>query len=110
MKPFEIYYWQPPDWNEAHPCVVVSHPDRADRKDPVEVVMCSTKRATRAAEKHEIILDQADGLDWPTICKCDVIHAVPRVNLKSRKGMITEARKAPLVRTIIAAHNWASVL
>jgi hypothetical protein len=38
--------------------------------------MCSSKRARRKAEPDEIILDEADGLDWPSICKCDLIHSV----------------------------------
>ena len=110
MKAFDIYYWQPRTGTRLIHVLWCRTLTERIGKTPVEVVMCSNKRATRDAECHEIILDQADGLDWPTICKCDVIHAVPRMHLKSRKGMITEARKAPLVRTIIAAHGWAAVL
>src|ERR1017187_8582513 len=68
MNPFDIYHWQPPGWPEPRPSVIVSHPDRAIRKNPVEVIMCSTQRATRKAAPHEFILDEADGLDWPTLC------------------------------------------
>jgi mRNA-degrading endonuclease toxin of MazEF toxin-antitoxin module len=110
MNPFDIYHWQPPGWPEPHPCVIVSHPDRAIRKNPVEVIMCSTQRATRKAAPHEVILDEADGLDWPTICKCDLIYAAPKDELKPRKGRVTDTRQAPLVRTIIAAHGWVAVL
>ena len=110
MSPFEIYYWKPPDWKEAHPCVIVSHPDRAARKPTIEVILCSTLRATRKAEAHEIILDEADGLDWPTICKCDLIYAAPKDELKPRKGQVSDVRQGPLVRTMIAAHGWAAVL
>jgi mRNA-degrading endonuclease toxin of MazEF toxin-antitoxin module len=109
VKPFEIFSWQPPGWPEIHPCVIVSHPDRADRKTPVEVLMCSTKRATRAAEPHEILLDKADGLDWPTLCKCDLIHAVPRTELKGKRGDVSLLRRRQLIRTLMAAHGWASV-
>jgi hypothetical protein len=110
MKPFDIFYWQPHGWPEPHPCVIVSHPDRSGRKDPIEVVVCSTKRAGRKPEDHELVLDQADGLDWPTLCKCDLIYAVPRGDLKQHKGEVTQARRAPLVRKIIGAHGWATVL
>jgi hypothetical protein len=24
MRQFDIFYWKPPDWKEAHPAVVVS--------------------------------------------------------------------------------------
>jgi mRNA-degrading endonuclease toxin of MazEF toxin-antitoxin module len=110
VKPFEIFSWQPPGWPEAHPCVIISHPDRADRKTPVEVLMCSTKRATRPAEPHEIVLDQADGLDWPTLCKCDLIHAVSRTELKSKRGAVSLLRRRQLVQTLMAAHGWMSEL
>jgi mRNA-degrading endonuclease toxin of MazEF toxin-antitoxin module len=110
MKQFDIFYWQPRDWPKPHPCVVVSHPDRASRKDAVEVLMCSSKRAARAAESHEIILDRADGLDWPTLCKCDLIHAVDRQELGRQKGQVASERQRELVRTIIAAHGWAAIL
>jgi mRNA-degrading endonuclease toxin of MazEF toxin-antitoxin module len=110
MKQFDVFYWQPPGWNEPHPCVVVSHPDRSARKDPVEVVMCSTKRATRTPEAHEIVLDQADGLDWPTLCKCDLIYAVRVPDLKTQKGRLSEVRRSQLARTIVAAHGWGAVL
>jgi mRNA-degrading endonuclease toxin of MazEF toxin-antitoxin module len=90
--------------------VVVSHPDRADRKKDVEVVACSTQRTNRRALPHEILLDEADGLDWPTICKCDLIYAVARAELTRHKGHVTNTRQGPLVRALIAGHAWAAVL
>ena len=110
MKPFDVFHWQPKGWPEPHPCVVISHRSRAEKKDPVEVVMCSTRRATRQAEAHEVILDDADGMDWPTICKCDLVHTVPKAELKNHRGSISIGRRPILVRTIIAAHGWAEVL
>ncbi|MGH7940234.1 MAG: type II toxin-antitoxin system PemK/MazF family toxin [Limisphaerales bacterium] len=96
--------------NEPHPCMVVSNPVRADRRDPVEVIMCSTRRAGRPADVTEFVLDEADGLDWPTLCKCDLIYAVPRHELRNRKGNVSEARQSALVRKIVAAHNWSETL
>jgi len=72
--------------------------------------MCSTKRATRGAEPNEVILDEADAMDWPTICKCDLIHAVPKGELKRRRGTISKPRRQALIRTIIASHGWPEVL
>ena len=109
MNPFEIWTWQPPKWPEPHPVVIVSHPARAARKTVVEVIACSTKRAQRGPEAHEIILDQADGLDWPTICYCDLIYGVERGEIKRHRGQVIDARRSHLVRTIIAAHGWAAV-
>jgi mRNA-degrading endonuclease toxin of MazEF toxin-antitoxin module len=110
LKPFEIFYWQPSGWPEPHPCVIVSHPDRAARKDVVDVLACSTQRAGRDPLPHEFVLDEADGLDWKTLCKCDLIYAAPRSELKRQKGQVIESRRGPLIRTVIGAHAWASVL
>ena len=110
MKPFEVFYWQPPGWPEPHPCVVISHPSRAANKDPVEVLMCSSKRATRDAQSHEVILDAADYMDWPTICKCDLVHTVPKSELKRFRGEVSIRRRAQLIRTLIAAHGWPEIL
>jgi hypothetical protein len=110
MKPFDVFFWQPPGWPEPHPCVVISHPSRAANKDPVEVLMCSSKRATREAQAHEVILDSADGMDWPTLCKCDLIYAVAKSDLKNFRGSVSRARQKALVRGVIAAHGWAEVL
>ena len=69
MKAWEIWNCQPDGWNEPHPAVIVSHPLRVANKLEVDVVMCSTRRAQRAPAPHEVLLDEADGLDWPTLCK-----------------------------------------
>jgi hypothetical protein len=110
MKPFDVFFWQPPGWHEPHPCVVISHPSRAANKDPVEVLMCSSQRATRPPQAHEVILDAADSMDWPTICKCDLVHAVPKGELKRQRGTVSHSRRAVLIRTLIAAHGWPEIL
>jgi mRNA-degrading endonuclease toxin of MazEF toxin-antitoxin module len=110
MKPFEIYSWQPPGWPEPHPCVIISSPARVSNKPDVEVVLCSTQKAGRAAQSHEIILDGADGLDWPTICKCDLIYAVPKDRIKNRRGQVSERRQGLLIKTLLAAHGWGGIL
>jgi hypothetical protein len=90
----------------VHPVVIVSHPARAARSEFVEVLDCSSRRAARAANANEIMLDQADGLDWQTFCKCDLIIAVPRAELKRQRGVVGMERRRQIVRTIIATHGW----
>ena len=110
MKAFEIFSWQPPGWPEPHPCVIISNPSRVENKPDVEVLLCSTQRATRKAETHEFILDQGDGLDWPTLCKCDLIYAVAKSKLGSKRGEVAKQRRAPLLKVVIASHAWAEVI
>jgi mRNA-degrading endonuclease toxin of MazEF toxin-antitoxin module len=110
MKPFEVYSWQPPGWPEAHPCVIVSHPARAASQSDVEVLLCSTKPANRKPGNTEVILDQADGMDRLTLCKCDLIYTVPRDKIKNRRGQVSPLRRPQLIRTLIAAHAWGEIL
>lgn len=110
MKVFDIFNWQPGGWPEPHPCVIISNPFRVANKPDVEVVMCSSKRAGRDPDAAEILLDEADGLDWPTICKCDLIYAVRKSDLKNRRGTVSVARRGLLIRKIIASHAWGDIL
>jgi len=90
----------------SHPVVVVSHPARAARKEFVEVVDCASQRAQRPPLEHEVLLDEADGLDWPTLCKCDCVFAVPRAELKQCRGSVVAERRRQIVRAIIQSHGW----
>ena len=81
MKTWEISSYQPAGWPEAHPAVIISSAARVAKKPELNVLMCSSKAATRPAEPNEVILDVEDGLSWPTLCKCDLIHLVSRDQL-----------------------------
>ncbi len=88
-----------------HPVVVISHPLRAARKDFVEVLDCSSQRANRPPADNEVVLDETDGLDWPSFCKCDCIFAVPREELKGSRGSVGAVRRRQIVRAIIQSHG-----
>ena len=36
MRAWDIYSFQPPNWPEPHPAVIVSHPDRGTRPPALE--------------------------------------------------------------------------
>ena len=64
-------------------------------------------------KQFEVFMSQPP--KWPEahpviVIKCDLIYAVDREELMSRKGRVSAARRAPIVRTIIGAHDWAAVL
>lgn len=89
-----------------HPVVVISHPARAARKEFVEVLDCSSQRATRPPHDNEVLLDKSDGMDWATFCKCDCIFAIPRNELKNHRGAVALERRRQIVRTMITSHGW----
>ena len=107
---FDIYSWQPPGWPEPHPAVIISNPDRIIHKPVVEAILCSSQKAGRPALPEEVTLDNADGLDWPTLCKCDLIYAVQKSELKQKRGAVSTPRRAQIIRTVIAAHAWGEAL
>jgi len=47
MKAWEIWSYQPAGWPEPHPAVIVSGPARVAHKPELNIIMCSTKEATR---------------------------------------------------------------
>ena len=66
--------------------MIVSHPDRVTLKPEVTILLCSSKQTTRPAKPHEVILDSSDGLDWPTVCKCDLLCTLPKTALIARSA------------------------
>ena len=106
MKSWEIYSYQHPDWPEPHPAVMVSHPDRVTMKPEVTILLCSSKEATRPPKPHEVILDRCDGLDWPTLCKCDLLYTIPKTVLTTQRGTVTTERRRQIISTINRAMGW----
>ena len=45
-------------------------------------------------------------MDWQTFCKCDLIIAVPRAELKNHRGSVGSERRKQIVRVMISAHGW----
>jgi hypothetical protein len=101
MKPWDVYQWRFPHGD--HPAVVVCPAARCDNPDieTVNVLGCSSQRARRPAQIHEITLDQADGLEWPTICRCDVMYLARKDELQQRRGSVTPERRRALGQRII---------
>ena len=106
MKAWEIWSYQPVGWPEPHPVVIVSAPSRVANKPDINVLMCSSKEANRAALPNEVILDQGDGLNWPTLCKCDLLHLVAKGELRNQRGAVTGERRKQIIATINRANGW----
>src|SRR6266581_8239244 len=104
MTSWEV--WEGDLGHGTHPVVIVSHSARAANKDIVELLDCSTQRASRPPFPNEVILDIADGMNWPTFCKCDLIYSVHRTEVGNRRGMVGIERQRAIVSTIIQSHGW----
>lgn len=100
MQPWDIWTWKFPG-AEEHPAVLLGTEERVRLKPRVCVLLCSTQRANRRPEAHEVILDESDGLDWETLCKCDVVYAVPKTELTKQRGMVTTERRRSIAERVI---------
>ena len=86
-----------------HPVVLISCQARIDAKQEVVVLKCTTMQPTTAREARaiEAILDEADGMDWKTLCRCDLLFTVPKGTLGNRRGVVTLERRREIARKII---------
>ena len=55
------------------------------------------------------VLDQADGLEWETLCKCDFLFGAERSRLRDRRGMVTIERRRAIGERIIAGLGLAGL-
>lgn len=99
------------DFAEAgpHPAIVVSHPDRVSRAPLVNVLICSSQRAARQPRENEVVLNGADGLDWETLVKCDLMYLVEKDRLYRRRGSVGAVRRRALVQHINACFGFTLV-
>jgi len=108
MKPFDIYTWDFPDAG-PHPAVVLGTEERIANKPKANVLLCSSQRINRPPKFDEVMLNGADGLDWETLCKCDLIISVPKEQLTRKPGSVTPARRRQIAEKVIRALGFAGL-
>lgn len=86
-----------------HPCVLISCQARIDAKPQVVVLKCSTMKPgqERQPKANETVLDEADGLDWKTLCRCDLLFTVDKSSLTNRRGQVAPERRRDIARKVI---------
>ncbi|MCW5556574.1 MAG: type II toxin-antitoxin system PemK/MazF family toxin [Verrucomicrobiae bacterium] len=108
MKQWDIWTC---DFAEAgpHPAVIVSHPDRVARAPLVNVLIGSSQRASREPRENEVLLNGADGLDWETLVKCDLMYLVEKERLYRLRGTVTATHRRALVQRINACFGFTLI-
>jgi hypothetical protein len=71
-----------------------------DDLESVNALICTSARLNREAKKNEVILNAADGLDWKTAVRCDVIYLLPKSEFRERRGKVSLARRIAIARRI----------
>ena len=72
----------------------------------MNVLLGSTQRANRPPEATEVLLNGEDGLDWETLLKCDLIHAVRKADLANKRGVVHPIRRRQIVQVMIQCNGW----
>jgi len=86
-----------------HPAVILSNAETCENDDIEEVnaLLCTSAKVNRPAKLTEEVLDEADGLDWKTMVRCDRIYLLPKAQFQERKGNVTQDRRHLIARKIV---------
>ena len=82
-----------------HPVVILSTDERVSARKHVNGLLCVTLRG-RSLALHEVLLNQADGLDWETAVRCDLVHLLERSRFLERKGRVIPERQVQIARKL----------
>lgn len=86
-----------------HPAVIISNEEICQNDDIEELnaLLCTSAKLNRPPKPTEELLDEADGLDWKTMVRCDKIHLLPKAQFDDRKGNVTEERRHLIARKMV---------
>jgi len=101
MRQWEIYLF-PFREERPHPAVIISNDERCvnQQLEYVNALICTSARLNREAKKHEVILNAADGLNWKTAVRCDVVYLLPKSEFRERRGKVSPQRRSAIARKI----------
>ena len=83
-----------------HPVVILSVDERAAARKHVNGLLCVTLRG-RPLDLHEVLLNGADGLDWESAVRCDLVHLLERNRFLERRGRVIPERQIQISRKLI---------
>ena len=101
MRQWEIHLF-PFEREKPHPTVIISNDERClnDDLEYVNALICTSAKVNRKGKKNEVILNGADGLDWKTAVRCDVIYLLSKAEFKEQRGKVTPPRRVAIARKI----------
>ncbi len=69
--------------------------------DSVNGLLCTTVRPVgRSMKPHEVFLDVADGLDWLTAVRCNIVFHFGKASAKSHRGEVSTIRRREIARRL----------
>ena len=109
MNSWDIFDYDWP-WGK-HPAVIISNRVRVQLKQQVVVLSCRTLRPgqRRETEAHEAMLNSEDGLNWETLCRCDLLWTVDKSALRNRRGTVCVERRRDIARKVVQGLAFADL-
>jgi len=52
---------------------------------------------------HQVLLDQADGLEFTTLLNCSLVYVVRKNSILRRAGIVSHMRRAEIARRVRAS-------
>ena len=52
---------------------------------------------------HQVMLDQADGLEFPTLINCSLVYVVRKNTILRSAGIVSHMRRAEIARKVRAS-------
>ncbi len=99
MKQWDIFLF-PFTEEKPHPVVILSIDERAAGRKSVNGLLCVSLRG-RPLGLNEVLLDQADGLDWESAVRCDLIQLLERERFLENRGRVIPERQIQISRKLI---------
>lgn len=86
--------------NVGHPCVVFSHEDLLENPKVLRLnVLMGTKKLPAAESgANHVLLDEADGLDFPTLVDCSFVLVARKTAISRVAGSVTVFRRQEIQR------------
>jgi mRNA-degrading endonuclease toxin of MazEF toxin-antitoxin module len=102
MRQWDIFMF-PFSKERRHPAVILSNDETCQNGDLEEVnaLLRTSAKVNRPPKPTEEVLDEADGLDWKTMVRCDRIYLLSKAQFDDRKGGVTEERRHLIARKIV---------
>jgi mRNA-degrading endonuclease toxin of MazEF toxin-antitoxin module len=102
MKQWDVLMF-PFSKEKRHPAVILSNDETCQNGDleHVNALLCTSASVNRPPKPTEVQLDEADGLDWQTMVRCDKIYLLPKAQFDDYKGSVTEERRPLIARKMV---------
>ena len=103
MRQWDIFLF-PFSVEQTHPAVIISPDERSLNPDlgNVNALIRTTVRLNRLPKPYEAALDEADGLDWKTAVRCDVVHLLSKNEFLERRGRVSAQRRVEIARKLFS--------